>query len=165
MPDPIDLSAVDHHEIARRDNAEVLAVFLDAGLDPDLRDAKGHTLLMVAAYNDAAATTELLLARGASPDAPGPAGTPLMGLAFKGHADRALDLLAAGADPNVQNPSGASALHFAAMFRQEAVAEALLAGGADASIRDAQGMTAADLAAASGHAGLAERLRNAASRR
>ena len=161
----IDPSTVDVHEIARRGDAEVLAVFLDAGLDPDLRDDAGNTLLMVAAYNDAAATTALLIERGADPDAPGPAGTPLMGLAFKGHADRARQLLAAGADPNAQNPSGASALHFAAMFRQEAVAEALLAGGADAALRDAQGQTPADLAAASGHADLADRLRNAGNSR
>ncbi len=159
MPDPIDLSTVDVHEIARRGDAEVLAAFLDAGLDPDLRDVQGNSLLMVAAYSDAAPTTALLLARGADPNLPGPAGTPLMGLAFKGFADRARDLLAAGADPNVQNPAGASALHFTAMFRQAAAADVLLAGGADASLRDARGMTAADLAAASGHTDLAERLR------
>lgn len=158
MSDPIDLSAVDHHEVARHGDAEVLAVFLDAGLDPDLRDAQGNTLLMVAAYNDAADTTALLLDRGADPDAPGPAGTPLMGVAFKGYADRARDLLVAGADPDAQNPAGATALHFAAMFRQEAVAEALLAGGADAALRDTRGMTPADVAAANGHADLARRL-------
>lgn len=162
MPDPIDLDAVDFHEIARRGDGDVLAVFLDAGLDTDLRDAQGNTLLMVAAYNDAAPTTALLLARGADPDAPGPAGTPLMGLAFKGYADRARQLLDAGADPNVQNPAGASALHVAAMFRQTAVAEALLASGADAALRDARGMTPADLAAANGHTDLAERLGEAA---
>lgn len=158
MSDPIDLSRIDVHEIARRDDAEVLAVCLDAGVDPNLRDDAGNTLLMVAAYTDAAATTDLLLARGADPDAPGPAGTPLMGLAFKGHAERAARLLAAGADPNAQNAAGVTALHFAAMFRQERVAQALLDGGADAALRDARGMTAADLAMASGHPDLAVRL-------
>ena len=61
MPEPIDPSTVDVHEIARRGDAEVLAVFLDAGLDPNLRDDKGYSLLMIAAYNDQPDTTALLL--------------------------------------------------------------------------------------------------------
>ena len=59
MSEPIDPSTVDYHEIARRGDAEVLGVFLDAGLDPDLRDAQGYSLLMIAAYNDQAPTTAL----------------------------------------------------------------------------------------------------------
>ena len=80
-------------------------------------------------------------------------------MAFKGHADRACQLLDAGADPDRTTSAGATALHFAAMFRQPDVADALLAAGADATLRDVRGMTAADLAADGGHDALAERLR------
>lgn len=85
-----------------------------------------------------------------------------MGLAFKGHPDLAVRLIEHGADVGAQNGSGATALMFAATFKQPVLARLLLAHEADPAATDAQGRTAADLAEAHGHAELAERLREVA---
>lgn len=155
----VDLDNVDYHEIARRGDTEVMTVFLEAGLDADLRDDRGYTLLMIAAYNDKAAMVELLHDNGASIDAPDPAGnTPLMGLCFKGHAALAERLLAWGADPNARNNAGATPLMMAAMFKQAAIAEHLLAHGADSDMTDADTRTAADYARSYGHPEMVEML-------
>jgi len=107
--EPIDLDAVDYHEIARSGDADVLEAFLQAGIDPERRDETGHTLLMIAVYADQEPTTTLLLKRGADPDGPdGQGNTPLMAMAFKGHVERARQLLDAGAQPNRKGPGGAT---------------------------------------------------------
>ncbi len=157
----IDPRNIDYHEIARRGDTEVMEVFLDAGLSPELTDRQGHGLLMIAAYNGQPEMTTLLLEHGADPNRPGPNGTPLMGVCFKGHAEVAHHLLAAGADPDQQNEGGATALHFAALFKQEEIASLLLERGADPALADAQGRTAVDLARANGHTELAARLEKA----
>ncbi len=158
MAFPIDPANVDYHEIARRGDTQVMAALLGAGLDPDLRDpgdARGYTLLMIAAYHDQREMVELLLDHGADVDAADTSGnTPLMGLCFKGHADLAATLLDRGADANARNGSGATPLMLAAMFHQPAIMRALLDHGADASLANGQGHTAADLARFHGHADL-----------
>lgn len=150
-PQPIDLQNIDFHEIARRGDTEVMEVFLQAGLDPDLPNARAHTLLMIAAYHEQRAMVDLLLDAGARIDAPDTSGnTPLMGLCFKGYADLAAHLLARGADPNARNHAGATPLIMAALFAQAAIVRALLAHGADPHATDGQGRTARDIARAQG---------------
>ncbi len=52
-------------ELARQGGAARLGEYLDAGLTPDLTDAKGDTLLVLAAYHEHEETVRVLLAHGA----------------------------------------------------------------------------------------------------
>ena len=81
------------------------------------RNVKGHSALMLAAYNGNEEATEFLLESGAElnePDFSG--GTILMGAAFKGHLQIVKMLVEAGALTDLRNPQGQTALDFARMF-------------------------------------------------
>lgn len=81
------------------------------------RNEKGHTLLMLSAYNGQEEAVRLLLGSGADPNSVDDSGNSiLMGVAFKGHAKIAELLLASGADPNYRNSKGQTALQFSEMF-------------------------------------------------
>jgi ankyrin repeat protein len=59
-------------DLARAGGTEALAAQVDAGLPANLTDAKGDTLLVLAAYHDHPDTVAALLAAGADPAAGGP---------------------------------------------------------------------------------------------
>jgi ankyrin repeat protein len=109
-------------ELARQGATDALATTLRQGLDVDLRDAKGNTLLMIAAYQGRAETVAMLLKAGAQVDLRNEKGqTPLGGVAFKGHLDIARMLLDAGADP-LGDQGGSTPMDFATTFgRQEII--------------------------------------------
>ena len=76
-------------------------------------------------------TAELLLERGANPDAANDRGqTPLAGAAFKGDLAMAVLLLDGGAAVDATDPQGRTALFFAAIFDRVDLVELLLARGA-----------------------------------
>lgn len=113
--------------VRQGDLQKVLSHIFSDG-DVNLTNHKGHSLLMLAAYNGHEVLTSLLLQHGAdvnSRDASG--NTILMGVAFKGHVEIAQRLLAAGADPHATNPSGQDALMFAEAFGREEMSRLLLA--------------------------------------
>lgn len=90
---------------------------VSAGLPVNLRNHKGHTLLMLAAYHGHADTVDTLLARGADPDARNDRGqTPLGGAAFKGHDAVVKVLLENGADAKADQGFGLTAAGYAMMF-------------------------------------------------
>ena len=98
---------------ARVGEAERLADYADHGMPVDLTDAKGNTLLMLAAYHGHAETVRVLAARGAHVDAVNDRGqTPLAAAVFKGDAAVARVLLAAGADPDRGSPSARASAEF-----------------------------------------------------
>ena len=99
---------------ARVGETERLADYADHGMPVDLTDAKGNTLLMLAAYHGHAATVRALAERGARVDAVNDRGqTPLAAAVFKGDVEVVRVLLAAGADPDLGSPSArASAVFF-----------------------------------------------------
>jgi len=102
-------------ELARTGDDARLAEALRAGLDVDLRDAKGNTLLMLAAYHGKTAVVAMLLKAGAQVDLRNDKGqTPLGGVAFKGHVEIAALLLDAGADP-VADQGGSTPADFATL--------------------------------------------------
>jgi ankyrin repeat protein len=107
-------------ELARQGETGALTTTLQQGLDIDLRDTKGNTLLMIAAYQGRGETVAMLLKAGAQVDLRNDKGqTPLGGVAFKGHVEIARMLLDAGADP-VGDQGGSTPADFATMFgRQE----------------------------------------------
>jgi uncharacterized protein len=123
---PINPTNVDSHAVARRGDTALMSLLLDTGLDPNLLDSRGFSLLMIAAYSDQAEMVRLLAGRGADPNLPDPNGnTPLMGTAFKGSIEVARNLLECEADPSITNGDGATALDFAKKFGHTELAELL----------------------------------------
>ncbi|MBP2707012.1 ankyrin repeat domain-containing protein [Microbispora sp. RL4-1S] len=116
-PDPeLEELATRLFDLARRGRTEALCAYVDAGVPVDLRNQKGDTLLMLAAYHGHAETVRALAERGADPDLANDRGqTPLAGAVFKQEPDVVRALLDVGADPYAGTPS---ALDTARMFGQ-----------------------------------------------
>jgi ankyrin repeat protein len=92
--------------LAREGKADQLAAYVDAGVDPNLSNHKGDSLVMLAAYYGHAAAVAALLERGADPNRPNDHGqTPLAGAVFKDEPDVISALVAGGADPEAGQPS------------------------------------------------------------
>lgn len=100
-------------DLARAGETGVLAALLDAGVTHSLADAKGNSLLMLAAYHGNAETVAELARRGADVDQVNDRGqTPLAGAVFKGEPDVVPVLVAAGADPDLGHPSARESARF-----------------------------------------------------
>lgn len=92
--------------LARQGATEPLAAYVEAGVDPNLANHKGDSLVMLAAYHGHADTVTALLARGADPNRVNDRGqTPLAGAIFKDEADVVSALVAGGAEPDAGQPS------------------------------------------------------------
>lgn len=104
-------------QAARQGDLEKINFALNRGFDIQKRNEKGHSVLMLAAYNGHYNLAEALISRGADVNSVDDTGNSiLMGVVFKGH-NRIFDLLVtSGADLEFQNSKGQSALDFAVMF-------------------------------------------------
>jgi uncharacterized protein len=112
--------------LARAGETDELAGYLDAGVDPNLANQKGDTLVMLAAYHGHADTVRALLERGADPDRANDRGqTPLAGAVFKGDDEVVRALAVGGADPWAGTPS---AVATARMFERADLLELLGVG-------------------------------------
>ena len=135
----------------------------------DILDARGDTLLILAAYHGRdEAVRSILEQKDVQIDARNRMGfTALTGAAFKGHLEVARQLVAKGADVNAANGQGQTPLMFAAMFGRAEVAKFLVESKADVDRKDAQGRTALMLAQGQGetHAAVVQILRDAGSRK
>ena len=102
---------------ARRGDAAMLAVYIDAGVPVNLTNTNGDTLVMLAAYHGHEAAVAALIARGADVDRHNKRGqTPLAGAVFKNDTTIIDLLLRADADPRAGSPS---ALETARFFKRE----------------------------------------------
>ena len=138
-------------DLARHGDVAEMAGLLDHGLPPNMRNDRGDSLLMLAAYNGNAATARLLLERGADPDCINDKGqTPLQGVCFKGENAIVELLLAHGAAVDGPPDSDRTPLMTAAMFDKTGIVAVLLAHGADPARKDGGGLSAADLARSMG---------------
>lgn len=138
-------------QLARDGDPMELRDLLAQGLPPDLRNDKGDSLLMLAAYNGNEGAVRALLEHKADPDLGNDKGqVPLAGVAFKGELGIAELLLDAGAA--VDGPPGTdrTPLMTAAMFDKVEIVEALLEKGADPNRKDGGGVSALDLARSMG---------------
>ncbi|MGI5155956.1 ankyrin repeat domain-containing protein [Microbispora sp. CA-102843] len=106
-PDPeLEEFATRLFDLARSGRTEALCAYVDAGVPVDLRNQKGDTLLMLAAYHGHAATVRALGERGADPDLANDRGqTPLAGAVFKKEPEVVRALLELGADRYAGTPS------------------------------------------------------------
>jgi ankyrin repeat protein len=140
-------------QFARMGHAEELAELFGQGLPANLRNDKGDSLLMLAAYNGQAEATRVILEAGGDPELANDRGqTPLAGAAFKGDMAIAGLLLAQGAQVDGTGTGSRTALMTAAMFNRTEMVALLLAHGADPDVRDASGLDAAALAESMGAA-------------
>ncbi len=134
------------HEAILRPDASVAQALIEAGADPNSRDAHGRTPLHVAAiaYGPGKQkVVRLLLAKGSDPNARDEFGaSPLDEAAWKGMAERVALLLDGGAKIDAQETkTGATPLNEAAFKGHVDVVKLLLARGADTSIRDNAGFS------------------------
>ncbi len=97
-------------DLARVGDTAQLVEFLDHGLPPDVPNASGDTLLMLAAYHGHADTVAALIERGADVDLRNVRDqSPLAGAMFKGERAVVRLLLDAGADLDAGTPSARQA--------------------------------------------------------
>jgi len=100
-------------DLAREGATDELAQYLDAGVPADLTNAKGDTLLVLAAYQGRADTVAMLLAHGADHARVNDRGqTALAAAVFKQSADTVRALLDGGADPDHGQPSARATAEF-----------------------------------------------------
>ncbi|GAA3782564.1 ankyrin repeat domain-containing protein [Micromonospora maritima] len=117
MPDELDAETIAFahrmFDLARAGATEELAANVDAGLPVDLTNAKGDTLLILAAYHARPETVAALLARGADPARANDRGqTALAAAVFRQNAAAVRALLDAGADPDHGGPSAVETARF-----------------------------------------------------
>lgn len=80
-------------ELARKGAAGLIVPLLDAGVPVDLRTSKGETLLMLAAAGNHPETVQLLLEKGANPQATDADGVTALGHARAAGAEDTIALL------------------------------------------------------------------------
>jgi ankyrin repeat protein len=112
-----------HIVTARRDTTWV-SFLLGKGADPNVRDAKGQTPLVVAANLGFVEGMELLIAGGARVDEPNSTGeTPLISAVHRRDIAMMRVLLKAGASPDRADSSGRSARDYAKLERNDNLIE------------------------------------------
>jgi ankyrin repeat protein len=111
-------------DLARDGLTGPLGEMIDAGVPLNLVNARGDSLLIVAAYGQHLDTVRELLRRGADTAIVNSMGqTALACAVFRGHEPILLELLAAGADPNLGSHSGVQIADQFALPRMRAVIE------------------------------------------
>lgn len=146
---------------ARQGNVPVLQEIFPLIDNVDVRDERGFTPLIIAAYNNQPGAVAALLDAGADPNLADSSGnTALMGASFKGHAGVACVLVTRGSSLDAQHGNGGTAL----MFGRNNVVELLLEYGASADVTDVRGLTALDLALQQGNSAAADALQQHAAK-
>jgi ankyrin repeat protein len=146
-------------EAVRNDHAELCAILLEAGAQPDVADRQGKTALYWAVADGHADVVDALLTHGADPNIAARSGsTPLMVAAQNGSDAIAQALLEHGAGVNAIGgeadaaAGGMTALMYAARGGHAAIVGMLLQRGADPRLHAANGEEAVDTARENGHA-------------
>lgn len=113
-------------DFARNNDAQSLQILLDNGMNVNLSNHKGNTLLMLASYHNSIDCVKLLLKHKADVNKVNDKNlTPLSGVCYKGYTEVAKLLLEAGADPDKTNGMGLSSVDFAVMFRRKDILQLL----------------------------------------
>jgi truncated hemoglobin YjbI/ankyrin repeat protein len=133
------------HEAAMAGEAELAAVLIRSGADPDAKEGESHTPLYRASTGDVA---RVLLAAGATANVTsGPTrGTPLHQAARHGFVSVAEALLDHGATIDARDAKGQTPLRRAVNCRQLPIVRLLVQHGADPHAADRRGVTPLDVA-------------------
>lgn len=138
-------------DCARSGDSRLLAAMIDAGMPVNLSDAKGNSLLMLAAYHGHEETVRMLISHSAELDRRNDHGqTPLGGVAFKGNQKLTKLLVESGADMNGDNGGGRTPLMFSAMFGHKEIVAYLIEAGADTKSQTVFGVSAQQIARITG---------------
>lgn len=152
---------------AREGDVKTLSAYFEANQPADIVNARGDSLLILAAYHGHDEAVRAILAqKKVAIDAKNKMGfTALAGVAFKGYLGIAKQLVEKGAAVDAANDRGQTPLMFAAMFGRAEVVKFLIASKVDVTKKDDQGKTALALALAQGegNAEVARLLREAES--
>lgn len=116
-------------DLARQGSTGQLGEMIDAGVPIDIRNGRGDTLLIVAAYQQHADTVADLLRRGADTSAVNGMGQTAIACAvFRNDEALLRALLEAGADPELGSPTGAQIADQFGLPRMREVIESFGAG-------------------------------------
>ena len=127
-------------EWTRTGHGQAIASCLQQGLPANLRNEKGDSLLMLAAYHGHVEVARALLDAGADPELQNDRGqTPLAAAVFKGDEPMCRLLIERGARVDGRMADGKTAFIMAAMFGRTALMDLLVEHGADPAARDAVG--------------------------
>lgn len=113
-------------------------------IDPEARNAKDESLLMLAALKGLLGLCEQLIAKGADVNKPG--WTPLHYAATHGHVAVMNLLLEHHAYIDAPSPNGSTPLMMAALYGTPGAVKLLLEAGADPLLKNDQGLSAIDFA-------------------
>jgi ankyrin repeat protein len=103
-------------DLARTGATPVLQQYVSAGIPPNLTNASGDTLLMLASYHGHAETARMLLSNGADANVLNGRGqSPIAGAVFKGYDEVVRALYEGGADIRLGHPN---AVDCARMFKR-----------------------------------------------
>lgn len=139
--------SVNHKDALRPETVlELTRLFLEMGVDPNVKDRWGRTALHVAIAGGHEEAAFLLLEAGADPRARDEKGnTPLHLAAYRGFPRLVEALLKRGADPNAGDGWDETPVHYA--VGKPEVLKLLLKAGGDPNAQNYQGDTPAHLAA------------------
>ncbi|MDD4927845.1 MAG: ankyrin repeat domain-containing protein [Gallionella sp.] len=144
---------------AETGNCAALALFLEAKNSPEIRDNRGWTPLMIAAFNGMDEAVALLIRHGADVNALDLGGnSALHWAAFSGHLSCAKQLIDNHALINIRNNFGWSPLFQATTRNRPDVVSLLIASGANLDSAADDGYTALHKAAASGYSEIVQLL-------
>ena len=120
-----------------REDAELMALYLAAGIDPNAKGSGGDTALLVAARKGRHDLVDLLLKAGADTHARGSQKrTPLHAAAINGDALTINALIAAGAEVDARSDGGYTPFYIAAQNGHVEAMKRLLEKGADVNARN-----------------------------
>jgi ankyrin repeat protein len=124
-------------------DTDLVKLFLDAGMDPNITDEENQTPLMRAATTGTPRLVKILIARGADVNARDWNNATALALAaWVGNSESILILLDAGADINAIENHGFTPLHYAALAGHYRCVSILLERGANMNAQDESGNTA-----------------------
>ena len=127
-------------DASREGNTAMLDTFIEAHYDLNVKDEKGYTGLILAAYHGHERAVTRLIDAGADPCAKDNRGnTALMGAIFKGELAIAKRLVQADCGPDLTNNAGQTAAMYAALFKRSEILQALTAKGANLNLKDSMG--------------------------
>jgi ankyrin repeat protein len=149
------------HNQAYKGNLDAVELLLAHGADIEARTSFGMTPLLSSLRWDRLAVTKFLVEKGANVNPTTELGrTPLIISAVEGNPELARLFLDNGADIEAKDQNyKRTALHFAALYGQLDIVDALLKKGAHVDERDGAGKTPLDYAARYGHEKVAQRLK------